>query len=98
MGGGPARPAPDAFPDGYDLGGVYGPDGRGGSARNYTMDRGCARAVCDPLRARCGNRPALPGLRALCAYRIPVIHHARVQAFIIAGSSLGGAVSPILFS
>ena len=42
--------------------------------------------------------PLYPACARMCAYRIPVIHHGRVQAFIIAGSSLGGAVSPILFS
>src|SRR5882762_1737920 len=42
--------------------------------------------------------PLYPACARMCAYRIPVIHHARVQAFIIAGSCLGGAVSPILFS
>jgi ACS family glucarate transporter-like MFS transporter len=42
--------------------------------------------------------PLYPACARMCAQRIPVIHHARTQAFIIAGSSLGGAVSPILFS
>jgi ACS family glucarate transporter-like MFS transporter len=42
--------------------------------------------------------PLYPACARMCVYAIPVIHHARVQAFIIAGSSLGGAVSPILFS
>jgi MFS family permease len=42
--------------------------------------------------------PLYPACARMCVYSIPVIHHARVQAFIIAGSCLGGAVSPILFS
>ena len=42
--------------------------------------------------------PLYPACGRMGLHWIPAIHQARVQAFIIAGSSLGSAVSPIVFS
>jgi MFS family permease len=42
--------------------------------------------------------PLYPACGRMGMHWIPDIHQARVQALIIAGSSLGGAVSPIVFS
>jgi MFS family permease len=45
-----------------------------------------------------GTAPLYPGCGRMGMHWIQGIHQARVQALIIAGSSLGGAVSPIVFS
>jgi MFS family permease len=45
-----------------------------------------------------GTAPLYPACGKMGLHWIPAIHQARVQAFIIAGSSLGGAASPIIFS
>src|SRR5262249_41645668 len=45
-----------------------------------------------------GTAPLYPACGKMGMRWIPVIHQARVQALIIAGSSMGGAVSPIVFS
>jgi ACS family glucarate transporter-like MFS transporter len=45
-----------------------------------------------------GTAPLYPACGRMGMHWIPGIHQARVQAFIIAGSSLGSAVSPIVFS
>jgi MFS transporter, ACS family, D-galactonate transporter len=42
--------------------------------------------------------PLYPACAKMSAHWIPLAHQGRVQALIIAGSSMGGAVSPILFS
>ena len=42
--------------------------------------------------------PLYPACAKMSAHWIPIAHQGRVQALIIAGSSMGGAVSPILFS
>ena len=42
--------------------------------------------------------PLYPACAAMSSHWIPIAHQGRVQALIIAGSSMGGAVSPILFS
>jgi MFS family permease len=42
--------------------------------------------------------PLYPACARMSGNWIPMIHQARVQGFVIAGSSLGGAVSPLLFS
>jgi len=44
------------------------------------------------------SAPLYPACARMCAAWIPGVQQARVQAFIIAGACLGGAVSPILFS
>src|SRR5262245_32402846 len=43
-----------------------------------------------------GTAPLYPACGKMGLHWIPAIHQARVQAFIIAGSSLGGAASPII--
>src|SRR2546427_11048518 len=45
-----------------------------------------------------GTAPLYPACAGMSAHWIPIAHQGRVQALIIAGSSMGGAVSPILFS
>src|SRR5262245_26089032 len=45
-----------------------------------------------------GTAPLYPACGKMCAHWIPIAHQGRVQALIIAGSSIGAAVSPILFS
>ena len=45
-----------------------------------------------------GTAPLYPACARMGAHWIPLVHQGRVQALIIAGSSVGGAVSPILFS
>jgi MFS family permease len=45
-----------------------------------------------------GTAPLYPACGRMGMHWIPGIHQARVQALIIAGSSMGGAVSPIVFS
>ncbi len=45
-----------------------------------------------------GTAPLYPACARMSAHWIPIAHHGRVQALIIAGSSMGGAVSPILFA
>jgi len=45
-----------------------------------------------------GTAPLYPACGRMGMHWIPSIHQARVQALIIAGSSMGGAVSPIVFS
>ncbi len=42
--------------------------------------------------------PLYPACAKMTANWIPVIYHARVQGFIIAGSSAGAAISPLLFA
>jgi MFS family permease len=42
--------------------------------------------------------PLYPACARMTANWIPFIYHARVQAFIIAGSSLGAAIAPVLFT
>jgi ACS family glucarate transporter-like MFS transporter len=42
--------------------------------------------------------PLYPACARITANWIPVVHHARVQGLIIAGSSLGAALSPVLFA
>jgi MFS family permease len=42
--------------------------------------------------------PLYPACARMTANWIPFIYHARVQAFIIAGSALGAAIAPILFT
>jgi MFS family permease len=41
--------------------------------------------------------PLYPACAKMTANWIPVVYHARVQGFIIAGSSAGAAISPLLF-
>jgi MFS family permease len=45
-----------------------------------------------------GTAPLYPACARMSAQWIPLAHQGRVQALIIAGSSVGGAVSPILFA
>jgi MFS family permease len=45
-----------------------------------------------------GTAPLYPACAGMSANWISIQHQGRVQALIIAGSSMGGAVSPILFS
>ena len=45
-----------------------------------------------------GTAPLYPACAKLSAQWIPLAQQGRVQALIIAGSSMGGAVSPMLFS
>src|SRR5215472_6431794 len=45
-----------------------------------------------------GTAPLYPACAKMSAHWIPIAHQGRVQGLIIAGSSIGGAVSPILFS
>ena len=51
---------------------------------------------------RCGlgvmSAPLYPACARMCSAWIPMAHQARVQAFIIAGACVGGALSPILFT
>lgn len=42
--------------------------------------------------------PLYPGLGRVTADRIPALHRARVQGFIIGGAPLGGALTPIAFT
>jgi len=42
--------------------------------------------------------PLYPASARMVANWIPVVYHARIQGFIIAGSSAGAAISPLLFS
>ncbi len=42
--------------------------------------------------------PLYPACARMTANWIPLVYHARVQAFIIAGSSAGAAISPVLFA
>jgi MFS family permease len=42
--------------------------------------------------------PLYPACARMTANWIPFIYHARVQAFIMAGSSLGAAIAPVLFT
>jgi ACS family glucarate transporter-like MFS transporter len=42
--------------------------------------------------------PLYPACACMTANWIPMVYHARVQGFIIAGSSLGAAISPLLFT
>jgi ACS family glucarate transporter-like MFS transporter len=44
------------------------------------------------------SAPLYPACARMCFMWIPMAQQARVQAFIIAGASLGGALSPILFT
>jgi len=54
------------------------------------------------IAIRCGlgivSAPLYPACARMCSAWIPMVHRGRVQAFIIAGACVGGAVSPILFS
>ena len=54
------------------------------------------------IAIRCGlgvmSAPLYPACARMCAAWIPLTHQARVQAFIISGACVGGAVSPILFT
>src|SRR5215472_8773954 len=45
-----------------------------------------------------GTAPLYPACAKMSAHWIPIAYQGRVQGLIIAGSSIGGAVSPILFS
>jgi MFS family permease len=45
-----------------------------------------------------GTAPLYPACARMTAHWIPIAHQGAVQGLIIAGSSLGGAVSPMLFS
>lgn len=45
-----------------------------------------------------GTAPLYPACGKMSAQWIPIAHQGRAQALIIAGSSIGSAVSPILFS
>src|SRR5215475_2148661 len=45
-----------------------------------------------------GTAPLYPACARMSANWIPIAHQGRVQGLIIAGSSVGGAVSPLLFS
>src|SRR5260370_5699459 len=45
-----------------------------------------------------GTAPLYPACGRMGMHWIPAIHQARIQALIIAGSSMGGAISPIVFS
>jgi ACS family glucarate transporter-like MFS transporter len=45
-----------------------------------------------------GTAPLYPACGRMGMHWIPSIHQARAQALIIAGSSMGGAVSPLVFS
>jgi ACS family glucarate transporter-like MFS transporter len=45
-----------------------------------------------------GTAPLYPACGKMSGHWIPIAHQGRVQALIIAGSSFGAAVSPILFS
>jgi MFS family permease len=42
--------------------------------------------------------PLYPACAKMTANWIPVVYHARIQGFIIAGSSAGAAISPLLFA
>jgi|SRR5579871_1249073 len=42
--------------------------------------------------------PLYPACARMTANWIPVVYHARIQGFIIAGSSAGAAISPVLFA
>jgi len=42
--------------------------------------------------------PLYPACARMIANWIPVVYHARIQGFIIAGSSAGAAISPVLFA
>src|SRR5580698_2166813 len=42
--------------------------------------------------------PLYPACARITANWIPVVHHARVQGLVIAGSALGAALSPVLFA
>ena len=42
--------------------------------------------------------PLYPACAKMTANWIPVVYHARVQGFVIAGSSAGAAISPLLFT
>ena len=42
--------------------------------------------------------PLYPACARITANWIPVVHHARVQGLVIAGSALGAALSPVLFT
>jgi ACS family glucarate transporter-like MFS transporter len=44
------------------------------------------------------SAPLYPACARMCSAWIPMVHQARVQAFIIAGACVGGAISPILFT
>ena len=52
------------------------------------------------IRAGLGvvSAPLYPACARMCAAWVPAVHQGRVQAFIIAGASLGGAASPIVFT
>src|SRR5436305_1127420 len=45
-----------------------------------------------------GTAPLYPACARMSGYWIPIAHQGAVQGLIIAGASLGGAVSPLLFS
>jgi ACS family glucarate transporter-like MFS transporter len=45
-----------------------------------------------------GTAPLYPACGKMGAHWIPIVHQGRAQALIIAGSSLGAAVSPLMFS
>src|SRR5689334_15986625 len=45
-----------------------------------------------------GTAPLYPACARMSANWIPIAHQSTVQALIIAGASLGGAISPMLFS
>ncbi len=45
-----------------------------------------------------GTAPLYPACARMSAHWIPIAHQGAVQGLIIAGASLGGAVSPLLFS
>jgi ACS family glucarate transporter-like MFS transporter len=45
-----------------------------------------------------GTAPLYPACARMTAHWIPIAHQGSVQGLIIAGSSLGGAVAPMLFS
>ena len=44
------------------------------------------------------SAPLYPACARITANWIPVVHHARVQGLVIAGSALGAALSPVLFT
>jgi ACS family glucarate transporter-like MFS transporter len=54
------------------------------------------------IAIRCGlgvvSAPLYPACARMCSAWIPMVHQARMQAFVIAGACVGGAVSPILFT
>ncbi len=45
-----------------------------------------------------GTAPLYPACARMTANWIPLVYHARIQGFIIAGSSAGAAISPLLFA